>query len=131
MKYRRSTCLLIAAIVGFVYSFYIMWYVVHDNAVAAQSGETAYALGIAMGTVLLLPHMILSVVADMFNIVGWAANSRGLALTGAILYSLAAAEFPLYIPLVLVQLVLSYVGFVRLKGIRLHNKKVMELQTSQ
>ena len=43
MKYRRSTCLLIAAIVGFVYSFYIMWYVVHDNAVAAQSGETAYA----------------------------------------------------------------------------------------
>jgi len=63
-----------------------------------------------------MPHMICAVLAAIFNMLGWSMNSRGFALTGAILYAVAAVMFPLYAMFVLVQMVLSFVGFARLKS---------------
>ena len=50
-------------------------------------------------------------------ILGWAMNKRGFALTGAILYTVALVLFPVYFMFVIVQMVLSYVGFATLKKI--------------
>lgn len=44
-------------------------------------------------------------------------NKRGFALTGAILYTVALVLFPVYFMFVIVQMVLSYVGFAKLKKI--------------
>ncbi len=46
---------------------------------------------------------------------GWALSSRGFALTGAILYAVAAVLFPLYAMFVLIQMILSFIGFAILK----------------
>lgn len=47
----------------------------------------------------------------------WAMNKRGFALTGGILFAVAMALFPLYFMFVIVQLILAFVGFARLKQI--------------
>lgn len=126
-----SVCLLIAAVLGFVYSFYIMWYVVADNATAVQTGGEAYALGVALATTLILPHMLCAVLAAMFNIVGFAACSRWASLTGAILYAVAGLLFFPYLPFVLVQMILSFVGFARLKEIRAYNSALLEAENEE
>ena len=69
-----------------------------------------------------MPHMICAVLAAIFNVLGWAQNHRGFALTGAILYAVAAAVFPLYAMFTLVQMILSFVGFAKLKKIIEANK---------
>ena len=55
--------------------------------------------------------------AVIFNILGWAMNKRGFALTGAILYTVALVLMPLYFMFVIIQMILSYVGFAKLKTI--------------
>ena len=62
-----------------------------------------------------MPHMICAVLAAIFNVLGWTMSSRGFALTGAILYAVAAVLFPLYAMFVLIQMILSFVGFAKLK----------------
>ena len=64
---------------------------------------------------LVMPHMVLTVLATIFNILGWAMNKRGFALTGAILYAVAIVTMPIYFFFVIVQMVLSFVGFAKLK----------------
>ena len=44
-------------------------------------------------------------------------NKRGFALTGAILYTVALVLMPLYFMFVIIQMILSYVGFAKLKTI--------------
>ena len=44
-------------------------------------------------------------------------NKRGFALTGAILYAVAMVMFPFYFFFVVVQMILSFVGFAKLKTI--------------
>ena len=55
--------------------------------------------------------------AVIFNVLGWAMNKRGFALTGAILYTVALVLMPLYFMFVIIQMILSYVGFAKLKTI--------------
>ena len=63
---------------------------------------------------LVAPHIICVVIATIFNIVGWYMNKRGFVLTGAILYAVSILMFPLYFLFVVVQTVLSFVGFAKM-----------------
>ena len=45
----------------------------------------------------------------------WAMCKRGFALTGAILYAVSMVLFPMYFFFVIVQMILSFVGFAKLK----------------
>ncbi len=108
---RKSVLLLISAILGVAYAIYSIVY--WAGAAASTSGWEAVGAGIA--TALVMPHLICAVLAAIFNVLGWAMSSRGLALTGAILYAVAAALFPMYAFFVLVQVILSFIGFAKLK----------------
>lgn len=109
---KKSVLLLISAILGVLYALYSVAY--WAGAGSGMSGAEAIGAGIA--TVIVMPHMICAVLAAIFNVLGWAMNSRGFALTGAILYAVAAALFPMYAMFVLIQMILSFVGFARMKN---------------
>lgn len=112
MKKKKSVLLLIAAILGVAYAIYS---IVYWSGANSSSGDAAAAIGAGIATVLVMPHMICAVLAAIFNVLGWAMSSRGFALTGAILYAVAAVLFPVYAMFVIIQMILSFVGFVRLK----------------
>ena len=114
-KSRKSMCLLISAILGILYSVYLITY--FSGALSGSEGAAALGAGIAV--TLVMPHIAATVLATVFTTLGWGANSRGLALTGAILYCVAAVLFPLYAMFVLVQIILAFVGFTRLKTLRM------------
>jgi len=112
VKIKKSVLLLISAILGVLYAIYIIMYFAGAS---ANAGGSAEAIGAGIATVLVMPHMICAVLAAIFNVLGWSLNSRGFALTGAILYTVAAVSFPIYAMFVLIQMILSYIGFARLK----------------
>lgn len=109
---KKSVLLLISSILGVLYAIYSVFYWASAN---SGNADTIAAIGAGIATVLVMPHMICAVLAAIFNVLGWAMNSRGFALTGAILYAVAAVLFPIYAMFVLVQMILSFVGFARLK----------------
>lgn len=83
---------------------------------ALSAKGAAEAIGAGLATMLVMPHMLCAVLAAVFNVLGWSMSSRGFALAGAILYAVAAVMFPLYALFVLIQMILSFVGFAKLKG---------------
>lgn len=113
-KKKLSVCLIISLIIGLIYAVYSIWYWFIDVP-GSQAGDTAEQLGAALATALVYPHLICAFLAVIFNAIGLLARKRGFALTGAILYTVAAALMPVYAPFVLVEAVLSYIGFARMK----------------
>lgn len=117
-KQKKSKCLLVSWILGVLYAIYIVTY--FAGATTSQT-DAAAALGAGIATMLVMPHMIVAVLAAIFNVLGWAMNKRGFALTAGILYAVAAVLFPIYAMFVLVQMILSFVGFAKLKTIIANN----------
>lgn len=116
-KKKKSVLLLISAILGVAYSLYSISYWVDAN-----SGTTgAEALGAGIATALVFPHLICLGLAVIFNILGWAMNHRGFTLTGAILYAVSMILFPMYFIFVIIEMILSFIGFARLKKIEVQN----------
>ncbi len=110
---KKSVLLLISAILGILYAIYIVSYFA---GAPSNAGGAAEAVGVGIATAIVMPHMVCAVLAAIFNVLGWALSSKGFALTGAILYAVAAVLFPLYAMFVLIQMILSFIGFTRLKN---------------
>lgn len=113
MEKERSFALLISAVLGGLYCGY---WVIHVLSTAASSNGVWGAVGVAIGVGLIAPHLICAFLALIFNIAGYVSCNRWLALTGAILYTVAGIVFILYLPYVAIQAVLSYVAFARMKS---------------
>lgn len=111
-KKKKSVLLLISAILGILYAIYI---VVYFMGAGSSTNGAAEAIGAGIATMIVMPHMICAVLAAIFNTLGWAMSSRGFSLTGAILYAVAAVLFPIYAMFVIIQMILSFIGFARLK----------------
>lgn len=110
---KRKISLLISALVGSAYFAYIVYYM--NNTLQNNTGSSAEQLGTGIGVALIMPHAALAGLAVLFNWLGFALNARWAALTGAILYCVAGLFMPIYLPFVLLQIVLSFVGFARIK----------------
>ena len=113
-KQKHSVCLLISWILGALYCVYAV--ATMTGTVSAQT-DAAIALGASIGFAIVAPHLIVTFLAAVFTMLAWAMNKRGFALTGGILFAVAMALFPLYFMFVIVQLILAFVGFARLKQI--------------
>ena len=115
---RRSTLLLISAILCTLYLLLCHQAIagmLEANPVGETAEELSAALGTALGAALLTPFMWISFIGQLFNWFGWGFNRRGLALTGAILYSVALLlGFSWGLGLI-PSVVLSYVGYARLR----------------
>ena len=113
-KAKKSVLLLISLILGVAYMAYLVSYFVGAGADASTSAE---AVGAGIATALVMPHMICTLVAVVFNLLGWLLNKRAFALVGAILYAVAMVLFPLYFMFVVVQMILSFVAFAKMKKV--------------
>jgi hypothetical protein len=91
--------------------FYFLMLNASLSKIGTQSADAASIIALGLVSVLVFPHLILVFLGGLFNILGWALNKKGFALTGAILYSVAMVfMIPLFYFLI-IQTVLSYVGY--------------------
>ena len=114
MDQKKSVLLLVSWILGALYLVYLVCYMISAGG-AAGSADTAEAIGTTIGLALIVPHLLFVGLALIFNILGWAMSKRGFALTGAILYAVSILMMPIYFMFVLVEMILSFVGFAKLK----------------
>lgn len=125
MKLKHSKALLVSAIIG---TLYMIFLIANFGGAIANSTDAAEQAGAAIATALVTPHMILVAIALIFNWVSYFTNKRGFALTAGILYSVGGVLFLLYIFFVVPSLVLSFVGYAKLKTINEENSKIAEKQ---
>ena len=112
MKRKMNKCLLISLILGVIYLVYSFMHFGGAITGGTSSAETA---GAAIAGAIVMPHMVCVLVAVIFNALGLFLNKRGFALTGGILYAVSMALFPLYFFFVIIQMILSFVGYSKLK----------------
>ena len=106
---KRSVLLLVSGIIGIAYLIYIISYF--------ASASTTNAGG-AIATALVMPHMICVLVAVVFNVLGWVLRARWAALVAGIMYSVSAVLMLIYAPFVLVELILCFVAFGKMKAVK-------------
>ena len=90
----KNKFLFISFLLGFAYSLYLLLYFTG----AIGSSEGANQAGAALATAIVMPHMVLTVLATIFN---------GL---GCFLVLM-----PIYFMFVVLQMILSFIGFAKLK----------------
>ena len=112
MKQKLSKCLLISFILGVLYLIYSATY---WSGAAGRGTSTAEQIGSGLATAIVMPHLVFTALAVIFNALGLFMRKRGFALTGAILYTVALVLFPVYFMFVVIQMILSYVGFAKMK----------------
>ena len=108
---RRSILLLISAVIGTLYTVYLITYFMGISTTTTGTE----ALGANLATAIVLPHIALTALAALFNWIGYLTRVRGFALTGAILYCVAAFVFFMYALFVVPEIILSFAGFIRMK----------------
>lgn len=111
-KKKLNKLLLISLIIGVLYAIYSIWY---WTGTAGSGANTAEQIGTGIATALVMPHLIATVLAVIFNAIGVFMHKRGFALAGAILYTVALVLFPVYFMFVVIEMVLSYIGFAKMK----------------
>jgi predicted RND superfamily exporter protein len=110
----RSVVAFLAAVIGLAYSIFILSYFTSINSEAVDDSE---AVGAALATVLVIPHMLLAMLATIFAIIGFFTRKAGLILTGAILFASSALLFLLYAAFLIPSIVLGFVGYAQQKKI--------------
>jgi len=108
---KRSKVLLVATALATIYAVYLVSYFFG----ATTSADGAEAVGGAIATALVMPHMIMFLIGAVFGWIGLLTKKAWAALVGAILYSvgtflfLASAMFGVPI------LILGFVGYSKQK----------------
>ncbi len=120
----RSKILLIADILASAYGIYLLTYFVGGTVNAADGTE---ALGGAIATALVAPHMFLFLLGAIFGWIGFLAKKAWGALVGAILYSVGTLFFIAYAMFGIPLLILGFVGYAKQK--KLNAKSVAASET--
>ena len=110
-KKKLSKLLLVSFIIG---AAYLIYSAVYWSQAAGGGANAAEQIGAGLAAALVMPHLICTVIAVIFNGLGLFLRKRGFALTGAILYSVALLLFPAYFMFVIIEMILSYIGFAKM-----------------
>ncbi|WMM25638.1 hypothetical protein RBU61_02930 [Tissierella sp. MB52-C2] len=111
IKKKRSKLALISWVLTLMYLIYLIGH--FGGGIGSTTG--AEQAGAAIATALVFPHMLCVGIGLIFNILGYFLNKRGFILTGAILYSVSILLFMLYFMFIIVQMILSYIAFAKMK----------------
>lgn len=111
VKEKKSKLALISWVLSLMYLIYLISY--FTGGVGSSTG--ADQAGAALATALVFPHMLAVGIGLIFNVLGYFLNSRAFVLVGAILYSVSMLLFMMYFMFVIVQMVLSYIAFAKMK----------------
>ncbi|MBS4536380.1 hypothetical protein GOQ29_12205 [Clostridium sp. D2Q-14] len=117
----RSKALIVSAVFAVIYSIYLIF---HFSGTMSGDASDAEIVGGAIATLLVTPHIVMMVLASIFNILALALKKVGFALTTGILYSVAGVLLPLYLPFVIPMIVLSFVGYSKMKKFKSNNLNV-------
>ena len=107
-----SKLLLISFILGILY---IAYSAVYWTGAIDPNTSTAEQAGSGLAIAIVTPHLVATSLAVIFNGLGLFMKKRGFALTGAILYAVAIVLFPVYFMFVIIQMILSFIGFAKMK----------------
>ncbi|MBE7012614.1 MAG: hypothetical protein E7416_00845 [Ruminococcaceae bacterium] len=117
---KRSKCLFVATALATCYAIYLISYFFGTTA----SSEGAEAVGGAIATALVMPHMIMFLIGAVFGWIGVFAKKTWAALVGAILYSVGTLMFMMYFMFGVPILVLGFIGYSKQK--KLNNESTSE-----
>lgn len=102
---RRSKTEFLCAALGTLYSIYLLAYFA-DTAAGSIGGSIA--------TMMVTPHMLMCVLGSFFAWIAFFNNKRGMALTAAIMFCVAAVMFTMYAELCIPEIILGFIGYVRI-----------------
>lgn len=108
---KLSKTLLISFILGVLYILYSISY---WSGAISSSADSVEQIGAGIATALVMPHLVCTFIAVLFNALGLFLKKRGFALAGAILYTIAMVLFLPYFMFVIIQTILSYIGYAKM-----------------
>ena len=108
---KRSKVLLVATALATIYAVYLITYFVGGTA----NAEGAEAVGGAIATAIVMPHMIMFLIGAVFGWIGVLARKSWAALVGAILYPVGTMFFLMYAMFGVPILILGFVGYSKQK----------------
>lgn len=111
---RKSKLLLVSLVIGVLYLLYSLNYWFGANAGASSGSEAA---GVAIASAIVMPHLVCTLVAVVFNALGFFMNKSSFALVAGILYAVALVLFFAYFMFVIVEMVLSFVAYAQMKKV--------------
>lgn len=111
MKKKGKVLLLIALIIGAIYLIYSFSY---WGGATSSAGSDAETVGAGLATMLVMPHLVMTGLAVVFNALAFFMYSKPFALVAGILYSVALVLFPMYFMFVLIEMILCYVAFAKM-----------------
>lgn len=114
-KPKKSVLLGIALALGAVYVVYSLWYWFGGGAAGQVGSDSASQAGAGLAAVIVMPHLVLTLLAVVFNALATFMAKPAFALTAGILYAVAMALFPVYFFFVVVQMVLCFVAFAKMR----------------
>ena len=109
---KKSKLLLVAGVLGAAYLIYLVAYFVGGMASAGDDIELVTG---GLATAIVMPHMVCVALAVVFNWLGWTLNAPWAALVAGILYAVSMVLMFLYALFVVVQMVLCFVAFAKMK----------------
>lgn len=121
---KLSLTLLLALIIGIAYFSFLSKYFFGFTIDGLENGDVPEFFGAAIANALVAPHILLGWIAVILNLVAFLANNRGCALATVILYAVSAVSFFMYALFVVPEILLSIIGYVRLRKIKAHNAEV-------
>lgn len=110
-KRKKSKLALVSWILSLMYLIYLISY--FSGGIGSTTGSEQ--VGAALATALVFPHMLVVGIGLIFNMLGYFLNNRAFVLVGAILYSVAILLFMMYFMFIIVQMILSYIAFAKMK----------------
>lgn len=122
---RHSLALLLAFLIGACYYGFCSKFFFLDATLEATQTEGISAFwGSALAGALVTPHIALGWMGIVLTLVAFLANSRGCALASVILYAVSAVLFFMYAMFVVPEIILSIIGYVRMKKINAKNEEL-------
>ena len=108
VKEKRNACIIISLIITLAYLAYSVYYWRYAS---TDVNDLAGQLGFSIARAAVMPHLVAVVIAFIFNWIGVIISNRWFILVAAILYSVGILLFPVYFMFVILQVILSFVGF--------------------
>lgn len=109
---KRSKLLLISGILSTAYLMYILSY--FFGGIFSSSNEVE-AVSMGLASILVMPHMLFVGLGVLFNWIGWSMRKRWAALVSGILYTVSIFFMIIYIPFVIIQVILCFIAFSKMK----------------
>lgn len=107
----RSKCLLVANMIASAYGIYLVSHFFGST----LNASGAEAIGGAIATALVLPHMLMFLLGAIFGWLGFLAKKSWAALVAGILYSVGTLLFLAYAMFGVPILILGFVGYSKQK----------------